>query len=844
MIIILLIHYIFVLTISWHVIAVSLSMGKEYLISTPAIVSSSGAKQVSSITMYLVTYVPPIQLSFLVHWTPQSKNKKIPNYVIASKVYTIVVDPIYCYNKLPGIRWTFHLIGSNYFGLVVSLMEHGAPHMETFVPLPVAGWGKEYFAVTMGYRYSIIIIANDGPNQIFFTINAAKRDFRMKFDKTHFEDGEIWSIELKKFQSYAVTNCAEDTFVGSLTGSYLRGTHAFGVVTGNCLSQTDDEACGVNQNEPDDISFNLLAEMLLPRESFGKTFILFRHPRPETKGHYIIVAGSDNTFVKLYNETLGTFGTLKLQGVGSWHKTEATSCYMTSNKGIQVTYVLASSCKGMPNDAPSLCNLIPVELFYFKYLCSVPKNQEMFHYILYTVELKAGKDIRLDFAANTSSFSQQYVRGNNAWRTYSATVLPGSSFVIYSTQSTFGCYLFGWSARATYMHPAGFISSPINLVCIKSIKKMRPLDLIDNDCDGKIDEEINNQIDDDGDELIDEDLNIFTDNNTVRTMSLVDFLSATPNLPETTMTPKWSQMTTIPQSVNSSRPSGNSSISSRICTTPYHYGENCRYSCKHCLSDCDKVNGSCDDCYPGYEDPELACTTVQGKYGDWSQWHCLQNCKDTSMVKQRLCKKSSKCSGDIVVRRYGNCYRKMCPETCGFNEFGVNCRGNCKAVCGEDCMDRKEGFCHGAKVDLQLVAVVISLFAIGLAIITYSYIYFRSTQEDMVIMNAISVTGQSNSRGAISGSQSRSIANKSLAQSRSQLRTEASGPLPQRSTNTLPNANSSTADGFGNIDVGNSERSPKPQPSRQVSFNNKVLTSVIKTPRTVPLKGYQSQTRV
>uniref|UniRef100_A0A2C9L9A6 Uncharacterized protein n=1 Tax=Biomphalaria glabrata TaxID=6526 RepID=A0A2C9L9A6_BIOGL len=70
-------------------------MGKEYLISTPAIVSSSGAKQVSSITMYLVTYVPPIQLSFLVHWTPQGKNKKIPNYVIASKVYTIVVDPIY-----------------------------------------------------------------------------------------------------------------------------------------------------------------------------------------------------------------------------------------------------------------------------------------------------------------------------------------------------------------------------------------------------------------------------------------------------------------------------------------------------------------------------------------------------------------------------------------------------------------------------------------------------------------------------------------------------------------------------------------------------------------------------
>ncbi|KAK0061942.1 hypothetical protein Bpfe_008435, partial [Biomphalaria pfeifferi] len=101
------------------------------------------------------------------------------------------------YNKFPGIRWTFHLIGSNYFGLVVSLMEHSAPHMETFVPLPVAGWGKEYFAVTMGYRYSIIIIANDGPNQIFFTINAAKRDFRMKFDKTLFEDGEIWSIELK-----------------------------------------------------------------------------------------------------------------------------------------------------------------------------------------------------------------------------------------------------------------------------------------------------------------------------------------------------------------------------------------------------------------------------------------------------------------------------------------------------------------------------------------------------------------------------------------------------------------------------------------------------------------------
>ncbi|KAH9495602.1 hypothetical protein Btru_014752 [Bulinus truncatus] len=837
--------------VTHHVSGVSIAQGKEFLLSTPALVTSQNlANSGSRLSFHFMSQESVVRIKLRVKWKTSAHSKTNSNFDFNfTQFHIFEVDPVFQYSKKQGRRWTFHVEGSHFFGLLVHMV-NGRRGFETFVAVPVTGWGRSYFLVTLGY--SVILMTKEGPNQIYFSVRIELKKHSIRIGNDTYEDGEIWRLDLNSFQAFAVSHCEDDNFVGAITGSHVRGSLPFGVVTGNCLSQTDNVTCDMGLKDAN-VTSNTVAEMLLPEESCGKEFILLNMTLFGGSGYHIILSSSDYTIIEVrLTSSFRLAYSYSMKAKGTWILLEALFGYLTSNKRVQVTYFHKSSCQGNKTSFPSLSLIIPVELFYFKYLCSVTEMQGTTHRLVYVVERRYSDSIRSVNLMNTTSdacnsFYQQSATWTTTWLVMSATVAPSNHFIVYSTQSPFGCYVFGQGPWASYMHPAGFMSSPINANCTKTINRMRSIDLIDNDCDGRIDEETRNQKDDDGDELIDEDLNVFSDNES-------DILLAYPNteehVPATSTTPSTTPSTTLSQRSTDYSQMPEVNVATKDCTMPFYWGDHCRHSCRHCLTDCNKLNGSCDGCYPGFEDPELGCTTgiigagftVKGKYHPWLTWHCIQDCSEHNMVRTRskdifvmyfcllltrLCKYKTTCQGDIIEKRPGNCYRTMCPkdcqpytwgvdcahscvncgddcnkfngtcsycksgfkgsnssctQVCGYNEYGVNCRGNCRAICGEDCMDRKEGLCHEFHIDFQMLAASLSLMAVLLAIIVYCYLCCKMRQEEQIIQKTLSVTFHEGSRGQLNRYPSRTMAplggSRTFSQSSFSPRLTASGRLP------------------------------------------------------------------
>uniref|UniRef100_A0A2C9LVC0 Uncharacterized protein n=1 Tax=Biomphalaria glabrata TaxID=6526 RepID=A0A2C9LVC0_BIOGL len=79
----------------------------------------------------------------------------------------------------------------------------------------------------------------------------------------------------------------------------------------------------------------------------------------------------------------------------------------------------------------------------------------------------------------------------------------------------------------------------------------------------------------------------------------------------------------------------------------YYFGIEC-VSCLHCKDQCNKFNGTCQQCLPGYRDPDTGCQSV-----------CMKNF------------------------------------------YGKDCNGSCLSKCGSDCADRVTGECPSCKLYIK-----------------------------------------------------------------------------------------------------------------------------------------------
>ncbi|XP_055872835.1 uncharacterized protein LOC106061488 isoform X7 [Biomphalaria glabrata] len=291
------------------VTAVSTASGTEFLISTPGFLTKDLSTFSSKIpSVYLHIYTEYTQSNVQVQIQQQSyfkPNHRMDNNITLEVNFThpkdLYIEPNYYPEPGPGVIPVNYILSSWPVNIMVSINE-GKKGQETFRAVPVAGWGAKYHAVTLGSRYSLVLLTSEEPNTVTIVFHSNQSDFSYNHSGVIIKNGESLKLQIFRFKPYAVTSCDIRGCKGSLTGSVVTGEKPFGLVTGNCRSPNDQMFCQPAQRYVE----NYLVEMMLPQESYGREFILFKEHTDSIEGFTVVLAGSPNTEVHTYFDVYPT----------------------------------------------------------------------------------------------------------------------------------------------------------------------------------------------------------------------------------------------------------------------------------------------------------------------------------------------------------------------------------------------------------------------------------------------------------------------------------------------------------------------------------------------------------
>ncbi|KAK0062051.1 platelet endothelial aggregation receptor 1 [Biomphalaria pfeifferi] len=513
---------------------------------------------------------------------------------------------------------------------------------------------------------------------------------------------EVMSVKLRAFQGYTIDFCKNSEMrVATLTGTTIEGSKRIGVVSGNCQVMRSYLYCP-NKDSSD----SLEAEMMPATMYHGQEFITLAINKPHIQGSVIITASKNGTSILVYDHY--RFDTVRLTYAGENTVLENLDepHYVSTNKPVLVVFFFRSDCDNTKVEfVQALTLVVPCELFHDSYSWISPRPIAS-NYLLLAIRRNHYQHLRLDNTPITSSFVETFVSGIKEWSLYDIFISTGEHS-LKSASISFGCYLYGLNTSLAYMHAAGFADIPLETPCEPDLSGMFPGDLRDNDCDHNIDEELLNSIDDDGDDLVDEDLREgprltktptrfpttkLVPTSTPTTLQTTTVRSTTTQRKPSTMsltTPTlddevvdywnlWSEWSCSrvdctdtrlfqERSCNHSSPKtcvGDAvQYKSGLCyindTCPKDcpvgtWGLNCINECPNCDPDCDKFNGTCKLCQPGFQYPNTSC--------------------------------SSECSP---------------------MRYGFNCREDCYIKCKTDCKERVNGICPvGLSQYLPLVFLI------------------------------------------------------------------------------------------------------------------------------------------
>ena len=136
-----------------------------------------------------------------------------------------------------------------------------------------------------------------------------------------------------------------------------------------------------------------------------------------------------------------------------------------------------------------------------------PEKQDYDHYLAIVIEDEASDGLMLngEQLTNDSFLAIWRQVGHTNLTAMTLSITSGTHFLTHmDLLQTFGAYIYGLKFQEAYGHALGQRVNTIDYVCTRTFVIIR--DRFDNDCDGRLDEEIENEMDDDGDGLIDEDL--------------------------------------------------------------------------------------------------------------------------------------------------------------------------------------------------------------------------------------------------------------------------------------------------------------------------------------------------
>ncbi|KAK0062022.1 multiple epidermal growth factor-like domains protein 10, partial [Biomphalaria pfeifferi] len=582
-------------------------------------------------------------------------------------------------------------------------------NMASFQVLPLSSWGKSYVIVTLN-RHPTVYILSQVKQRAHIDWRCSSNCSLYFRNKPTTAKGEIL---LESNMSLTISFCSTD-YSGNLTGTKITAEQPIGVIAGNCI--TGNDTC-----VPDGkIVGDMTAEMALPVVSFGKEFIAFKVNLSSVvhSVKILIVSLTNNTQVVISTGIM--FVSFKIPNARSTHLVNQSEnpSVIKSNYPIQVMLILTPKCLEDADTKSSfrgvaVAPLLPSSMYYNEYFLS---NLSLV-WPAFVVMVKE-KRIRIFIENKEKVVDKKLAKWtvvNEGWEVGEMRI---TSEMRLFARLSFGCYFASLNAKSSILHVAGYST---RFHC--TVEKTQPSDKKDNDCDGEVDEEIEDGQDDDQDFLIDEDVKKKVQG-------------------EWSLWYEW-------YCINATH-----LIRERNCSAPKsHSGvEKCQGNSTESL-----VVAQCED----GGDAKLNF----GVWSQWSDWDCSMSCIDTDTTKRirgcinadatsgqfcvgkenenescSICKDTTKCDffrwGENCEKDCQNCQgqcskttgvcsgckagfknsRNSCTEACEFNEYGENCRFSCMEKCGEDCEEREFGTCPASfrvfyiSVVLFLIFVLFTVF--------------------------------------------------------------------------------------------------------------------------------------
>ncbi|KAL3868223.1 hypothetical protein ACJMK2_041054 [Sinanodonta woodiana] len=410
----------------------------------------------------------------------------------AAVEFTIPSNMMGCSNEGEAeiVEKGVHVSATREVGVVVINSE--TKSLGYYTALPVDVLGTSYYAVSYSSSAGsseMMVLATEDNTRVNITIPVSKL-YSVKVLNSTYSPGSTVSITLNKRYVFHLAQKTE-----TLTGYYIVSDKPVSVLSGNRVI-----AIGTNVSRADH-----LVDQLLPTKSQGKHFILFKAPPGVSESrvtYYKVIAMENNTTITKGDSNKTIVGTLAQAGNEKELQITSENYEIFADKPVMVVQFVSSPISELKYD-PAMTLIPSVEQWGNSYTFPGFDTGIGIVFIVKTSDLP-----KLVVNGNAVSLTSTNVTGPaNAYKYVTMPNLGTGTYSLKINGSDIAVFLaVGYSYKDTetggaYL-PFGYRYT--KLVDCANTTALNG-DLLDNDCDGLIDEEMVNGLDDDGDGLVDED---------------------------------------------------------------------------------------------------------------------------------------------------------------------------------------------------------------------------------------------------------------------------------------------------------------------------------------------------
>ncbi|XP_078677630.1 uncharacterized protein LOC144914054 isoform X1 [Branchiostoma floridae x Branchiostoma belcheri] len=360
---------------------------------------------------------------------------------------------------------------------------------DAFLALPTDVLGTEYFVSCFtpsgGYPTQVGVVGTEDGTSVSIVL---KGD--VTFDGQTYTAGQTITVILNRLQSLQVQSDAD------LTGSHVTSDKSVAVLSGNYFAVVGNGGSG---------SGDYIVEMIPPVDTWGREFVTVPLKQRTAGDVFRVIAARNNTQVDATGQSTTTLH------VGDFWGFEAGSdafLHVRATEPVMLMQYSKTASADSTKTDPFMLLIPPLQQYAADYTFAtaqlIHRPDQVTHHINIAIKSSEKDGLRLDGSALSSSVTWTAIPGTDLAGIH-LDIPDGTHTLVHTSPVvTFGVSVYGFCSAESYGFPAGLRMAPIALPC--SPTPTVPGDGVDNDCDGRIDEDLLDGQDHDGDGDVDEDL--------------------------------------------------------------------------------------------------------------------------------------------------------------------------------------------------------------------------------------------------------------------------------------------------------------------------------------------------